>query len=137
VPGFFKKKGKNTHSDPLHGNYLKIGIYKWDWSNGTSDTDSRVMFHDELRITDARGTYEAVAPGHTTVPHVIGLTQAGAVPNIRAAALLPKFSEYGRGRRYVHRQTPAPSTRVRCGTTVFMEVSRDEVEDLADRADSE
>lgn len=63
VPGFFNKRGKNTHDDKEHGNYMKIGIYKWPWSQKKpSDTTRRVMYFDELRIADERGSYEAVAP---------------------------------------------------------------------------
>jgi hypothetical protein len=61
VPGFSQKLGKNTYNDPNRGNYLKFGIYKWDWSqNNPSDTTKRVMFYDELRIADQRGSYQAV-----------------------------------------------------------------------------
>ena len=62
VPGFFNKIGTNTYRSST-GNYLKIGIYKWDWSqNHPSDTTRRVMYVDELRVSDSRGSYRAVAP---------------------------------------------------------------------------
>jgi Polysaccharide lyase len=63
VTDFANKAGKNTYHDPNHGNYMKIGIYKWDWSQGRpSDTTRRVMYHDELRVADASGGYATVAP---------------------------------------------------------------------------
>jgi hypothetical protein len=63
VAGFGNRIGKNTYQSS-YGNYMKIGIYKWDWSQGNpSDTVRRVMYHDELRVADGSGSYEAVAPG--------------------------------------------------------------------------
>jgi hypothetical protein len=64
VSGFFQKQGRNAYASSL-GNYMKIGIYKWDWSHDRpSDTTRRVMYFDELRIADQRGSYGAVAPRH-------------------------------------------------------------------------
>jgi hypothetical protein len=49
--------------EPGVGNYFKMGIYKWPWSQGRpSDTDHRTMFVDELRIADEQGSYDAVKP---------------------------------------------------------------------------
>lgn len=50
--------------DRVHGNYMKIGIYKWKWAgpHPASDVTKRVLFHDALRIADASGSYVAVAP---------------------------------------------------------------------------
>jgi hypothetical protein len=63
VPGFFQKQGKNTHLDPRHGNYMKIGIYKWDWSQGKpSSTTRRIMYYDELRIAAGPNRYKQVIP---------------------------------------------------------------------------
>jgi hypothetical protein len=55
--------GKNKDADDP-GVYMKFGIYKWDWnSNPTrSVVDSRVLFHDALRIADHTGSYASVAP---------------------------------------------------------------------------
>jgi hypothetical protein len=62
VPGFTNKQGKNTYNS-TYGNYMKIGIYKWAWSQGKpSDTTERHMYHDALRIADGSGSYAAVAP---------------------------------------------------------------------------
>jgi hypothetical protein len=64
----FEKTGRRNSSIG-YGNYMKIGIYKWPWSQGKpSDTDRRVMYHDELRIADQRGSYEAVAPKGDRAP---------------------------------------------------------------------
>ncbi|MFB9905698.1 polysaccharide lyase [Allokutzneria oryzae] len=63
VPGFENRTGRNNYDDD-RGNYMKVGIYKWPWSQGRpSDTDTRVLYHDETRIAGADGSYEAVAPG--------------------------------------------------------------------------
>lgn len=63
VQGFYKKTGQNSFPDL--GNYLKIGIYKWDWAraNPTSTTLVRLLYHDEVRIADGQsGSYALVAP---------------------------------------------------------------------------
>jgi len=63
VPGFYHKHGKNTYDDPRQGNYMKVGIYKWAWSqHRPSDTSRRVMYFDALRVADEHGSYGAVAP---------------------------------------------------------------------------
>ncbi|MFG2195987.1 polysaccharide lyase [Streptomyces sp. NPDC048639] len=68
VEGFEDRKGPNTYNDD-RGNYMKIGIYKWPWSQGKpSDTDRRVLFHDEVRVMGEDGSYEAVAPAGGTPP---------------------------------------------------------------------
>jgi Polysaccharide lyase len=62
VPGFYNKQGKNTYSS-TYGNYMKIGIYKWAWSQGKpSDVTERHMYYDALKIADGSGSYAAVAP---------------------------------------------------------------------------
>jgi hypothetical protein len=54
VRGYADRRGPNTYAGPK-GNYLKVGIYKWDWSKKRpSDTTSRVMYLDELRIATTR-----------------------------------------------------------------------------------
>jgi hypothetical protein len=54
VPGFADLRGPNTYRSP-YGIYLKVGLYKWDWSqHNPSDTTRRVMYLDELRIADTR-----------------------------------------------------------------------------------
>jgi hypothetical protein len=68
VAGFENRTGKNTY-ESSYGNYMKIGIYKWDWSQSKpSDTTRRVMFHDQLRVADASGDYATVAPGRAAEP---------------------------------------------------------------------
>ena len=49
--------------DGVHGNYMKFGIYKSPWSNDhPSDTTTRTLHYDELRITDGSGSFQAVSP---------------------------------------------------------------------------
>jgi hypothetical protein len=61
---FDEQNKKNTYAG--YGNYIKIGIYKWDWPPGPPQTESltqqRVMPHDELRIAEENGHYAAVEP---------------------------------------------------------------------------
>jgi hypothetical protein len=67
------KDGRSVHtynganSYPGYGNYIKIGIYKWDWGphpKQPSQTSRRVMYHDELRIADGSDpdNYQRVVP---------------------------------------------------------------------------
>ena len=50
--------------DGVHGNYMKIGIYKWKWAQQPpqSDVSKRVLFHDALRIAGQAGSLAGVAP---------------------------------------------------------------------------
>jgi|tagenome__1003787_1003787.scaffolds.fasta_scaffold20781802_1 hypothetical protein len=82
VPGFAPKRGRNTFSNSSR-HYMKIGIYKWQWNDAApvapgcpkpgpdhSMQSRRVMYHDEVRIVDARGTYATVAPPGNRPPPV-------------------------------------------------------------------
>ena len=46
--------------------YFKFGIYKWPWKQSADQAPSavtrRVIYFDEIRIADDRGSYEAVSP---------------------------------------------------------------------------
>lgn len=54
VPGFADRRGPNTYRSD-HGVYLKVGIYKWDWSQkNPTDTSRRFLYLDELRIAQTR-----------------------------------------------------------------------------------
>jgi hypothetical protein len=54
--------GKNTYNDVV-GNYFKIGIYKYGWADGYfSNTVSRTLYYDEIRIGDENSSYSEVAP---------------------------------------------------------------------------
>lgn len=58
----YNKQSKNTYNS-TYGNYMKIGIYKWAWSqNLPSDVTKRHMYYDALRIADGSGSYATVAP---------------------------------------------------------------------------
>lgn len=59
----FQQTGKNKYVDGA-GTYFKFGIYKWDWTSNParSNTNRRIVFHDELRIRDGSSSYSAVAP---------------------------------------------------------------------------
>lgn len=54
VPGFGNRRGRTAYPGP-YGNYLKVGIYKWDWSQkNATDTTRRFLYLDELRIAETR-----------------------------------------------------------------------------------
>jgi hypothetical protein len=66
VAGITSPDSTDSATNLSSGNYIKIGIYKWPWSvsnpNPASTTTRRVMYHDQLRIADQRGSYSTVAP---------------------------------------------------------------------------
>ncbi len=53
----------------LKGPFFKMGIYKGQWEKEPDDGSTldavsyRVIYHDEFRMADERGSYAAVAPG--------------------------------------------------------------------------
>ena len=55
------KVGRNDDvGDSIHGNYMKIGIYKFAWKSEETATNKSVMFYDDLHIADARATRQSV-----------------------------------------------------------------------------
>jgi rhamnogalacturonyl hydrolase YesR len=62
-------KGDNHQIEKHDGAYLKFGLYsaqynpKKDFYQPMSEGNSRTVYHDELRIAGADGSYELVAPG--------------------------------------------------------------------------
>ena len=53
VKGFENVRGPNTYKSK-QGMYLKVGIYKWDWSlQNPTDTVRRHLYLDELRIAES------------------------------------------------------------------------------------
>jgi hypothetical protein len=57
------------------GPFFKMGIYKGQWEKEPADGSTldavsyRVIYHDEFRMADGRGSYAAVAPGgETAIP---------------------------------------------------------------------
>jgi Polysaccharide lyase len=73
-------------ASPDTSNYIKIGIYKWPWSQPTPNPPSEVthrrMYADELRIADGTGRYDAVAPRGAARPSS-GVLQPAADRNPR------------------------------------------------------
>jgi hypothetical protein len=56
------RNGPNCSNDQK-GPYVQMGLYKWSWNNGyPSNFDSRVFYHDALRIGGADASYQDVAP---------------------------------------------------------------------------
>jgi hypothetical protein len=54
------------------GPFFKMGLYKGQWKHEPADGSTldavnyRVLYHDEFRMADGRGSYAAVAPGGLT-----------------------------------------------------------------------
>ncbi len=59
----FTYNGVTNYNLP-EGNYMKLGIYKWPWTNrpGSSSVTKRVLYIDEFRIAGETGSYATVAP---------------------------------------------------------------------------
>ncbi len=64
------RTGPNCSNDE-RGPHPAFGVYKWPWRDDSAETDSdwRLVYHDEFRIGDYRASYADVAPGDGgTVP---------------------------------------------------------------------
>jgi len=55
------RKGGNMYTDELPK--WKIGVYKAAYELGTSDTHFRIVFFDNIRVTDENGSFEELDPG--------------------------------------------------------------------------
>jgi hypothetical protein len=55
---------KNTKTAPPEGAYFKLGINKFGWGSQASSTTQRVLYFDEVRIGNAKASYEDVRPGN-------------------------------------------------------------------------
>jgi hypothetical protein len=66
-----QKNGRNNYHD-LKGHFFKIGIYKYGWLQGyESNTTSRTIYYDDVKIGNENASYAAVAPqsnGTTPAP---------------------------------------------------------------------
>lgn len=59
----FDVSGQTAYAPPETAVYMKLGIYKWAWATGApASTNTRVVYHDELRIKGPDGDQEAVSP---------------------------------------------------------------------------
>jgi hypothetical protein len=60
------RKGPNCSNDQ-RGPFLQMGLYKWPWAETyfPSNTNERLVYHDELRIGGANSSYRQVAPPQT------------------------------------------------------------------------
>jgi rhamnogalacturonyl hydrolase YesR len=61
--------GDNHQIEKHDGAYLKFGLYASQFKNLTTmpDEASRTVYHDEIRIAGADGSYELVAPGGDSI----------------------------------------------------------------------
>ncbi|WP_171058122.1 polysaccharide lyase [Modestobacter altitudinis] len=65
-------EGQNKFADG-RGHYFKFGVYKWDWNvkdpkdpkYKATATDKRLLYLDEVRIADGRGSLEVISPPAT------------------------------------------------------------------------
>lgn len=57
------RKGPNTYNDKV-GPYFKTGIYKYSWKRSPekSNTSSRVLYVDNVRVADGSGSFATVDP---------------------------------------------------------------------------
>lgn len=56
-------RGSNHQPEKSEGAYLKLGLYSAQYKTKSLQSDfKRVVYHDELRIAGADGSYELVAP---------------------------------------------------------------------------
>lgn len=68
------RSGANMYAvtGDLHNPNLKLGIYKSDWNgSGTTQTNIRVLYFDDIRMGNENATYEDMVPnknGSTTTP---------------------------------------------------------------------
>jgi hypothetical protein len=67
--------GDNHNEDRPDGAYMKFGLYSSQYDDRGSQTGprippgySRTVYHDEVRMANAEGSYAMVAPGQTTDP---------------------------------------------------------------------
>jgi hypothetical protein len=61
--------GDNHQIEKHDGTYLKFGLYASQFKKLTTMPDgaSRTVYHDEIRIAGADGSYELVAPGGESI----------------------------------------------------------------------
>jgi hypothetical protein len=67
-------KGGNMYDLDKLPNW-KIGIYKAKWNNGTTDTDRRVVYYDNIRVGNKNATYAEMAAGGSTTSSTTTTTQ--------------------------------------------------------------
>jgi hypothetical protein len=107
VPGFAHKVGRNDDFGERaqgKGNYLVLGPYKWPWSQAgyqpASTTTNRVLYADELRVADGRGSYAAVAPrgapASSTGPLAVG-NPLQVTPGTATTATSARFTVVNNG----------------------------------------
>lgn len=120
IPGFNPKIGRNDdYGDrvnpngtlkptagvpqeqlPRWGNYMVLGLYKWGWRDRITEfpVTRKVLYTDELRITDGSGSYAAVAPRGTSTTTRLMVTGALQVtPGAAGAATQATFTVTNNG----------------------------------------
>jgi hypothetical protein len=73
----------------------KLGIYKWKWNGeGTTDTQKRVIYFDNIKAGNGQATLQAMMPGITPPPPVepAADTTAGAPVDTTAGAPVDSIS---------------------------------------------
>jgi hypothetical protein len=101
LPGFERKVGRtDDYGDGVHGNYMKVGLYKWPWSqHKPSDTTRRVLYLDELRTADEHGSYDAVAPSarpaHLSVSTALTITPSAPTAGAKTTVTFTVINDGG------------------------------------------
>lgn len=57
------RAGKTQYANLSGSNFVRVGIYKWAWNQGTTSNQTvRVAYYDNVRISNGNGTYNDVVP---------------------------------------------------------------------------
>jgi hypothetical protein len=60
----------------------KLGIYKWKWNgDDTTDTKTRVVYYDNIKVGNARATLEEMVPGFAPMPPVEPTPDSTFIPD--------------------------------------------------------
>lgn len=59
--------GGNCYNDLL-GPYPTFGTYKFSWKSGPTDTDTRIVYFDEVKVGNKNSSLSEVSPNGTPIP---------------------------------------------------------------------
>ena len=78
---------KKDNCGLMKPSYLKVGVYKWGWIHGATDSSRRQLFIDNLRIAEGSKGYSLVSSEPTSKPVI---TRAPASKPVITRAPTPK-----------------------------------------------
>ncbi|HEY1023908.1 MAG TPA: malectin domain-containing carbohydrate-binding protein [Sphingobacteriaceae bacterium] len=95
-----KTTGRNNYRD-LKGNYFKIGVYKYAWTDGyASTTTTRTLYYDDVKIGDGTSSYADVAPGGQATSPAPAPVPAPEPTPAPAPSTTPVFAVNGGGAEF-------------------------------------